>query len=183
MFFYYLCTMHKTALDEQLMATQQLKERGWAKIISTLKRQFDVWATENLICKGHEEMKLWYLPLIMNIGPDGITNNELAKKSHMTKQAMSKIVKELLQLGYIETCTCDDDKRCSNIFLTEKGKMFALSCRQSVLNIETIYTNLLGKEKFENVKEVLLEIIAFNAEGLCCKKSQDIMPLCKGEDH
>lgn len=175
--------MHKTALDEQLLATQQLKERGWAKIISTLKRQFDVWATENLICKGHEEMKLWYLPLIMNIGPDGITNNELAKKSHMTKQAMSKIVKELLQLGYIETCTCDDDKRCSNIFLTEKGKFFALSCRQSVLNIEEIYRNQLGTEKFEQVKEVLLEIIAFNAEGLCCKKTSDSLPLCKGDDN
>ncbi len=171
--------MHKSALDEQLLATQQLKERGWAKIISTLKRQFDVWATENLICTGHEEMKLWYLPLIMNIGPDGITNNELAKKSHMTKQAMSKIVKELLQLGYIETCTCDDDKRCSNIFLTEKGKLFALSCRQNVRNIEAVYVNRFGKEKFESTKETLLEIIAFNAEGLCCKKSGEATLLCK----
>lgn len=171
--------MHQTALDEQLLATQQLKERGWAKIISTLKRQFDTWATENLICQGHEEMKLWYLPLIMNIGPEGITNNELARKSNMTKQAMSKIVKELLQLGYIETCSCDNDKRCSNIFLTEKGKLFALSCRQHVINIEKIYINHLGKEKFENVKEALLDIIAFNAEGLCCKKSQEPVTDCK----
>lgn len=156
--------MKKSELDEQLVATQQMKLRSWGKIISILKRQFDAWASEEFFKSGHEHMKMWYMPLIMNIGPDGITNNELAKKAFMTKQAMSKIVKELLQLGYIETQTDSVDKRCSNIFLTDKGKKFAIESRIKICGMEDEYEKLLGKQKFEEVKDILLEIIDHNNE-------------------
>ncbi len=161
--------MNKQELNQQFIETQSMKVRSWGKIISILKRQFDSWASEEFFKAGHEHMKMWYMPLIMNIGPDGITNNELAKKALMTKQAMSKIVKELLQLGYIETQPSKDDKRCSNILLTSKGKKFAIDCRFKMCSLETHYQELIGKEKVEELKNVLLRIIEYNNEHFPAK--------------
>ena len=98
-------------LDARLLESQKKKERNWGKILFHLKRQFDAWAVMELGKFGYDDFKMSYMPLLMNIHPEGITNNELAKKANVTKQAMSKVVKELVQSGYIKTETDGSDKR------------------------------------------------------------------------
>jgi DNA-binding MarR family transcriptional regulator len=166
--------MNKQELTEQLRATQAAKLRSWGKLVSVLKRQFDNWASEYFFQGEHKHLKMWYMPLIMNIGPDGINNSELAKKAMMTKQAMSKIVKELLSLGYIESRPSPDDKRCSMIYLTEKGQLFTLDCRSVISTLEAKYEALVGKEKLESLKDVMVDIIAYNNEHL------HLGPQCNG---
>lgn len=166
--------MNKQELEEQLRATHAAKLRSWGKLVSVLKRQFDNWASEYFFQGEHENLKMWYMPLIMNIGPDGINNSELAKKALMTKQAMSKIVKELLALGYIESRPSPDDKRCTMIYLTEKGQRFTLSCRMVISELEQKYEALVGKEKLESLKDAMIEIIGYNNEHL------HLGPQCSG---
>ena len=74
---------------------------------------------------GYTDFKMAYMPLLMNIDPDGCNEQGASEKAFITKQAMSKVVKELLERGYIETEKNYDDKRCANIFLTAKGKKLA----------------------------------------------------------
>jgi DNA-binding MarR family transcriptional regulator len=154
--------MNRKELDKHLLETQGRKERSWGKILSHLKRQFDAWAVAELLKHGFDGFKMAYMPLLMNIHPDGITNNELAKKARVTKQAMSKVVKELVELGYIGTKANGTDKRSSIIFLTGKGKRLVLSARTRVFEIEKEYESLLGKKKFEELKESLIKIIQYH---------------------
>ncbi len=158
--------MNKPELEDQFRATIQNKHRSWGRLISVLKRQFSAWISDILVNNGYEDFKMAYMPLLMNIGPEGVTNKELAEKSFITKQAMSKVVKELLELGYIEKEKDYSDKRCANIFLTAKGKHLAVTVREKIYELELGYEKRLGHEKMNDVKDVMLEIIDFNNETL-----------------
>jgi len=149
-------------LDQELIRYQELKERSWGKIISMLKRHFETWAMDNLACHGYEDFKMGYMPLLMNIHPEGTTNTELAKRARITKQAMSKVVKELISLGYVATESHGSDKRSSMIYLTTRGKKLVVSSRQKISELEEEYKALLGKKKFEELKETLGCIIKYH---------------------
>lgn len=151
--------MKTTELDKQLIASHTTKAKSWGKIISHLKRHFDNWAIVELANHGYADFKMAYMPLLMNIGPDGITNNELAKKAMVTKQAMSKVVKELADAGYIRTEINGTDGRSAVIQLTTQGKKLVVSSRSKVTDLELEYEQLLGKRKFADLKEMLILLI------------------------
>jgi len=152
-------------LDKELLASQHSRERNWVKLIFVMKRQLDAWATEAIVCQGFEDFKLGHMPLLMNISPEGITNTELAKKARVTKQAMSKVVNELLDLGYIDTIGHDTDKRSSVIRLTDKGKRLVITARKCVSKLESTYEKTFGKKSFEDAKDMLLKVIKYNEEN------------------
>ena len=156
--------MNPTALDILLTESFTNRERSWAKILSQLKRQFDNWACSQFNAIGYTDFKMGYMPLLMNILPQGITNNELAKNARVSKQAMSKVVKELLALQLISTETDEQDKRSAIIMLTDKGKEFVIMVRKKVAEIEVRYEEAIGKTEFEHLKDNLLKIIAVNDE-------------------
>ncbi|MCU7547642.1 winged helix DNA-binding protein [Chitinophagaceae bacterium LB-8] len=156
--------MNKTELNTQLQELQAARPLTWGKVISLLKRQFDNWALHELTQQGYEEFKMAYMPVLMNIHPDGITNNELARKARVTKQAMSKVIKELIELDFVVTETDSHDKRSSIIHLTEKGKKLVIDARQKVCELDKEYEELLGKEEFAVLKEQLVTIIKCHDE-------------------
>ncbi len=149
-------------LDIELARTQEGKERSWMKLISVLKKQSEHWIMEQFEEQGYHDMKIMYMPLLMNIYAEGITNNELAKRARVTKQAMSKIVKELIDLGFIDSRQDTIDKRSSIITLTTKGKKLVINARQRVAAKEAEYAKLVGEKKFEDLKEILINIIQYN---------------------
>lgn len=149
-------------LDKQLAETHEMKERSWGKLLAITKRYFDNWAIGELVAHGYNDFKMGYMPLLANIHPQGITNNELAKKAKVTKQAMSKVVKELVANNYIKTQTNGTDKRSAVIFLTPKGKKLVLAARYRVFELEKEYEQVIGKESLENIKEVLQKIIGYH---------------------
>jgi DNA-binding MarR family transcriptional regulator len=154
--------MKMSELDKQLQEFYQQKHKSWGKLISMLKRQFDHWATAELAENGYEDFKMGYMPLLMNIHPEGITNTELAKKAKVSKQAMSKVVKELQEGGYIQTEIHGQDKRSAIIYLTAKGKKLVLSARGKIFNLEKEYEAVIGKKKFEELKETLEKLIDYH---------------------
>jgi DNA-binding MarR family transcriptional regulator len=92
------------------------------KLINMWKRFFDDWAHEELNNHGYDYFKMSYMPFIMNISEQGSTNNEIAIKAKVTKQAMSKVVKELLAFDLIKIQKHETDARAALIFLTQNGK-------------------------------------------------------------
>lgn len=150
--------MKLSELDKQLLVLQQQKIWNWGKLINILKRHFDAWATAQLAAHGYEDFKMGYMPLLMNIHPEGITNNELAKKAKVTKQAMSKVVKELIEGSYIETEVHGTDRRSTILFLTQKGKKLVITAKSKVLDLEKEYEAVLGKRKFEELKNLLFTL-------------------------
>lgn len=155
-------------MDKRLQAFQEQKYKSVGKLISHIKRHFDAWAMAEIAEHGYADFKMGYMPLIMNIRPEGITNNELAKKAMVTKQAMSKVVKELTEADYITAETHGQDKRSSIIYLTPKGKKLVLAARERVLELEAAYEKILGKKELGQFKDMLHKLIEYHDARVAC---------------
>lgn len=51
---------------------------------------------------------------------DGVTQKEICQRLHVSKSTTSKIIKRLVEKGYLRKEKDPDDKRASRIFLTDK---------------------------------------------------------------
>lgn len=154
------------SLDQKLKDTEFIKANSWGKILTYLKRQFDQWATLKLNQGGYRHFKMAYMPVLMNIKAEGTNNNELAKSARVTKQAMSKVAKELVEYGYIKTKTDPTDKRSTIFTLTDKGKKLVIEARLSVKDLMDEYRTMLGHEEYDRTLQVLLKIIEYTDEKL-----------------
>ena len=151
-------------LDKELQKTQAFSQHSWGKAISKLKKHFDTWVSEQLSAHNIDDFKHAYMPLIMNIDVDGVTNTDLAKRAGITKQGMSQVVQELEEKKYIKIQANPDDKRSSIIFLTDKGKEFILTCRARQKELHADLQKRLGKKNFELVLDAMFEVVTYHEE-------------------
>ena len=147
------------ALDHIFKDVAYIQSCGWGKILSHLKKQFDRWAVDRLAQKGYKGFKMTYMPVIMNIDMNGTNNNDLAVRAKVTKQAMSKVIKELQELGYISSKTDPNDKRSTIFKLTTKGNSFIMCARETVGELMEEYRKLMGKKNFDGLLWQLVSII------------------------
>ncbi|MEO8761489.1 MAG: MarR family transcriptional regulator [Bacteroidia bacterium] len=151
-------------LDKELQKTDALSKHSWGKAISKLKKHFDMWLSEQLLAHNIDDFKHAYMPLIMNIDVNGITNTDLAKRACITKQGMSQVVKELEEKKYIKIQANPDDKRSSIIYLTDKGKEFILTCRGRQKELHANLQKRLGKKNFEMILDGMFEVVNYHEE-------------------
>lgn len=150
------------ALDQRFNDTEYMLSCGWGKILSHLKKQFDQWAIERLAKKGYKAFKMTYMPVIMNIDASGTNNNDLAVRSKVTKQAMSKVIKELQRAGYISSKKDPSDKRSVIFSLTAKGKNLIACAKESVGELMNEYRKELGRRNFDDTVHKLIGLVAYN---------------------
>jgi DNA-binding MarR family transcriptional regulator len=147
------------SLDEQLEFYMAQRQRSLIRLTALLKKDMDARIMEKLQMKGYTNFKLGDLPLIVNIQPEGTINNELAKRARISKQAMSKVVKNLEAGGYILTRKHENDNRSSVIFLTDNGKRLLICAIESIGEIEEIYTEVIGQKDTETLRAILGKLV------------------------
>lgn len=152
-------------LDKELKSLLEKKHESWGKLMHLLKRSFDEWANMSLARKGYVHFKIGYMPFLMNIGVEGTTNTELAQKAKVTKQAMSKVVKELEEAGYIKSVINKNDRRSVMLELTDKGKKLVIEVRKCLDELLDEYKKLVGVERLKITMDVLWEIIEYHKEN------------------
>ncbi|HSB95377.1 MAG TPA: MarR family transcriptional regulator [Spongiibacteraceae bacterium] len=90
--------------------------------------------------KGHSRLKMSFSQVISHISPHGSLINDLAKINGVSKQAISQVVKEVEDLGYIERKQNPHDARSTQLFLTDYGLQLIAD---SVANISVLRTQLI----------------------------------------
>jgi DNA-binding MarR family transcriptional regulator len=156
-----------SSLDEQLEQHLAQRQHSLIRLLGLLKKDMDCRIIAKLQHKGYNNFKLGDLVLIVNIEPQGTINNELAKKARITKQAMSKVVKNLEAEGYISTCKHASDNRASLINLTDEGKKLVICASESFQEIQQEYTRIIGEQDAEALKQVLKTLVSNLHLGIC----------------
>ena len=151
------------------MATKKTKQsfstpgesepKNIGKLINMWKRFFDDWAHEELNKHGYDYFKMGYMPFIMNISESGSTNNEIAVKAKVTKQAMSKVVKELLAFDLIKIQKHETDARAALIFLTQKGKDLIADTKKCVGELSSEYIDIIGEKNYKLMVDSMYKIV------------------------
>ncbi|WP_143307612.1 MarR family winged helix-turn-helix transcriptional regulator [Chitinophaga vietnamensis] len=146
------------SIDARYEACMAKRPHSLARLINLLKKDMDNQITEKLQERGYRDFKLGDMVLLINIDAHGTINNDLARKARISKQAMSKVVKNLEADGYINSRKHDTDNRASVIFLTEKGKKLVINAAESVEEVEHSYTDILGDKDMAQLKSLLIKL-------------------------
>lgn len=135
------------------------------RLIYILKRLTDKWSALYMPNITSVDFNVTFLPYFMSIGNAGISNHELVSRIKVTKQGVSKTVKELESLGLVYTGKNENDARSIMIFLTEEGKVLYKSIRVMADELTEEYSKLVGAKKYDQFIDTLVKITNFH-EGL-----------------
>jgi DNA-binding MarR family transcriptional regulator len=109
-------------------------------------------------------MKLSYFPVIFNISIDGTTAVDITRRSMVTKQSLSRTIKELQEKGIITTKADTKDKRSERLCLTQEGKEWVLEAHVQLEKLTNTYIDLVGEKDLKVAATVLAKIIAFHEQ-------------------
>ncbi|QEH40824.1 MarR family winged helix-turn-helix transcriptional regulator [Chitinophaga sp. XS-30] len=151
--------MTDTALDKKFHEVLGNRPRLLIRLLSLVKKDIDARLTEKLQLAGYKDFKIGDMVLLANISPEGTINNELAKKARITKQAMSKVVKNLVATGFIYTRKHETDNRATVICLTDKGKQLLIDAYERVEEIQQYYTGIIGEQDTEVLRDILFRLV------------------------
>ncbi|MCO5935464.1 MarR family winged helix-turn-helix transcriptional regulator [Mucilaginibacter sp. RB4R14] len=137
------------------------------KLVYLLKRLLDEWMSKKLCRIDQPGFNSAHLPLFMSIGKTGISNNELAAKMNVSKQATSKIVKELEAINMVRSEKSADDARVVMLYFTTEGEAFYYNLKSQVADLENEYKKVAGTKNYEIAIEVMLKLVKFHEENNC----------------
>jgi DNA-binding MarR family transcriptional regulator len=125
---------------------------------------------------AYGRLKMSYAPVLRYASPQGTPIADLARFNEVSKQAISQVVKQVEQLGYVQRRRHPDDARSVLVFLTDAGLRLIGDSLSSVERIEAAFARELGKraeKQFADTVERLFK--AFGCEGL-------VQPEAAGDD-
>lgn len=116
------------------------------------------WIDARHIAKIQETLpdgRRTFNPVFIHLPADGCRLTDLAKMANMSKQAMSEIVEEMLELGYLARFPDPNDRRAKIIVRAEKG----LAAHQVAMNafgaVDKNLEELLGPDRLNRLRREL----------------------------
>ncbi|WP_051213272.1 MarR family winged helix-turn-helix transcriptional regulator [Maritalea myrionectae] len=103
------------------------------------------------------EARAAFNPVFIHLPADGCRLTELAAKADMTKQAMSEIVEELIDLGYLARFPDPSDKRAKIILRTDAGLELHQHALTAFSRIETELAEMFGPPTMGNLRKAAME--------------------------
>jgi DNA-binding MarR family transcriptional regulator len=98
----------------------------------------------------------------MSIGTTGISNSKLAANLSITKQAASKVIKELEELNLVKSEKCSTDGPSMMLYLTDNGVRFYEHIKKQMTELEHEYKKVVGAKNYENAINVMLKLVEYH---------------------
>ncbi len=133
------------------------------RYISYIHRQFHIYINQQLNPYGIGSGQFPFLMILYR--KDGINQETLAEELKIDKATCARAIHKLQELGYIRRERDKKDKRCYNVYLTDKAKQLHTTCK----TILRTWTNQLLHDFTQDEQEDLftyLERITTNANQL-----------------
>ncbi|HEY2583441.1 MAG TPA: MarR family winged helix-turn-helix transcriptional regulator [Mucilaginibacter sp.] len=145
------------------METQDCNShRAAIRLVYLLKRFMDEWNEKKLCRLSYPGFNYAHLPLFMSIGTSAISNNEVANKLNVSKQASSKIIKELEAINMVKSEKSPSDARAVTLMLTDEGEKYYNYVVSQINLLEEKYKKLVGARNYEIAIDVMLKLVDFH---------------------
>jgi DNA-binding MarR family transcriptional regulator len=110
--------------------------------------------------EGYPEIRAGHGCVFRFIDEEGSRVTDLAEAAGYTKQAVSEVVAELEQLGYVERVPDPEDGRAKTIRLTDSGRKAQAAGLRIFAEIEGRWTEEFGEERIAQLRETVEQLIA-----------------------
>ncbi|WP_327586436.1 MarR family winged helix-turn-helix transcriptional regulator [Nonomuraea sp. NBC_00507] len=115
---------------------------------------------QRLADEGFEGIRYVHGSVFRFIDAEGSRLTTLAERSGLTKQAISELVGELEDQGYVERVPDAGDRRAKIIRLTDQGTMAQVAAARILADIEQRWSRHLGADQVTVLRRALEEVIA-----------------------
>ncbi|WP_299502553.1 MarR family transcriptional regulator [Mucilaginibacter sp.] len=132
------------------------------RLLYLLKRLSDSWYCNELCYENIQGFNHSHIPLFMSIGTKGISNSTLASNLSITKQAASKVIKELEEIGLVCSEKSSTDGRSAMLYLTDKGTSFYGHVKSQMEVLEEEYKKVVGAKNYETTINVMLKLVEYH---------------------
>jgi DNA-binding MarR family transcriptional regulator len=113
---------------------------------------------------GFDDLIPAHFNVLQYPGPENRRPSDLVAETRMSKQAIIYLLAQLERAGYLSREDDPDDQRSKRIHLTERGHAAARTIRQIVREVEAEWEKRLGKERFAQLRELLVELQPHRAQ-------------------
>lgn len=148
--------------EDKLIEIRKFKANKSRLLGRLLKRSyyyFSEVAAEFLKGKGFVDFRVGHIIGLVHIDLEGTSVNNMALMAGITKQGMSKVVKELSDYGYVFTEKHPSDARSIIVKLTDKGIDALMEWKLCTEHIDEKFTEILGSEHLEQLKDILSVLV------------------------
>lgn len=139
-----------------------IRDRSMGRLMWRLKRYMHDFVAPRLEQNGFQDFQMSYLSVLGNLNETGVTTTELARRTGVTKQAMSKVVKLLEEQGYIYTQAHEKDARSSVILLSQRGMELLISIYHAMNELKSRFAQIIGDDEMERLANTMHQLV----EGL-----------------
>ena len=130
------------------------------RMLLKLERHFTRQVLQKLAADGIEDITLRHFVIIPYIDHKGIRAVDIARQVGITKQAVSKLVDELVQKGYLELTPDPTDGRASLVLMSEKGNEFLKLTIKYTQQVESQWSNQVGEKDFKTMKSAMTTLLS-----------------------
>lgn len=124
-------------------------------LVTLVERHLADALQAHLVAAGFEDHRVVHHNVMAHVTYEGIRLTELAEKAGITKQAMSELVVDLEQLGYLARTADPHDRRAKLIGFTDKGRA---AVREAMRAFEEMESSL-GERPLRSLRRALLTIL------------------------
>ncbi len=128
---------------------------------------------------GYYDFKVGHIMVMLNLKEEGTTAAEITKKVRVSKQAMSKLVLELIEKGFLKTLKHPTDQRATLIHVTPQGADFLAALHVCRVRVEKEIAKVIGEAKLIQLHDILGELMAYYEADCMMDLENDAMATAK----
>ena len=129
------------------------------RLIGLVARQLSDELQAEMEREGFDDTRFAHNAVFANVPPEGIHLTELAERAGMSKQAMSELVVDLEDLGYLQRVADPDDRRAKIIEFTSRGWQAVDAALATFGRIEARLDDQVGPGRMRQLRRTLLAIL------------------------
>lgn len=121
-------------------------------------RAINTKLSNNLKAAGNRITAEQYGVLKQLWSEEGLTQLDLAKRTHKDKPGITRLLDNLEKKGFIKRKLCEDDRRCNEIYLTKEGHKLKDACISIGDKTLNEATENIEEKDMQTCKKVLAKI-------------------------
>ncbi|MFB9208805.1 MarR family winged helix-turn-helix transcriptional regulator [Nonomuraea spiralis] len=118
---------------------------------------------QQLVDEGFEGIRHVHGSVFRFIDAEGSRLTTLADRSGLTKQAISELVDDLEDHGYLERVADEADRRAKIIRLTDQGRTAQAAAERILADVEQRWSRHLGSDRVAMLRHTLEQVVALEA--------------------
>ncbi|MCO4291517.1 MarR family winged helix-turn-helix transcriptional regulator [Solitalea sp. MAHUQ-68] len=148
----------KELLKGQLEQLKDLRKKSLSRTVHNLRMHLSSRLTKRIHEMGYPSCSFQHTAIFANIDIEGTNIVTLADRANISKQAMSKLVKDIEEMGYVETIKDPKDSRALLVILTDLGAELIINVQSCIKEIKDEVESVISKDKLDTFMSIATEI-------------------------